>query len=61
MNGAQLDKVTEEKDLGVWISNDLKESQQCVQACSKATRWRFLATFESCISSKPRAAGFRPA
>jgi len=38
MNGAKLDKVTEEKDLGVWISNDLKASQQCIQACSKANR-----------------------
>ena len=38
MNGTKLDKVTEEKDLGVWISNDLKASQQCVQACSKANR-----------------------
>ena len=24
--------------MGVWISNDLKASQQCVQACSKANR-----------------------
>ena len=38
MNGTKLDKVTEEKDLGVWISIDLKASQQCVQACSKANR-----------------------
>jgi len=38
MNGAKLDNVTEEKDLGVWISNDLKASQQCVQAFSKANR-----------------------
>ena len=38
MNGAKLDKVTEEKDLGVWISNDLKASQPCIQACSKANR-----------------------
>ena len=36
MNGSRLDKVTEEKDLGAWISNDLKVLQQYVQACSKA-------------------------
>ena len=35
MNDAKLDKVTEENDLVVWISNDLKASQQCVQACSR--------------------------
>ena len=38
MNGSKLDKVTEEKDLGVWISRDLKVSQQCIQACAKANR-----------------------
>jgi len=27
MDGSKLDKVTEDKDLGVWISNDLKVSQ----------------------------------
>ena len=33
---SKLDEVSEEKDLGIWISNDLKVSQQCVQAYSKA-------------------------
>jgi len=36
MNGSELDKVSEEKDLGIWISNHLQVSQQCVQAYSKA-------------------------
>ena len=32
------------------------------QSCAMVPRWRFLATFfASCISSEPRAAGFRPA
>jgi len=30
--------VTEEKDLGVGISQDLKASQQCLQAYSKANK-----------------------
>ena len=36
MNGEVLQSVTEEKDLGVIISNDLKPSQQCVSAVKKA-------------------------
>ena len=31
------------------------------QSCPMVPRWRFLATFGSCICSKPRAAHFRPA
>ena len=38
MNNQQLEEVTQEKDLGILISNDLKVSQQCQSACSKATR-----------------------
>ena len=38
MNSQQLE-VTQEKDLGIIISNDLKVSQQCqAAAASKATR-----------------------
>ena len=29
MNNQQLEEVTQEKDLGILISNDLKVSQQC--------------------------------
>jgi hypothetical protein len=28
--------VKEEKDLGVVVSNDLKNSKQCLEACKKA-------------------------
>ena len=28
----------EEKDLGIWLSSDMKVSQQCSEACSKAYR-----------------------
>jgi len=35
MNGHKLDSVTAEKDLGIWISHDLKASQQCIQAYSR--------------------------
>jgi len=31
------------------------------QSCGMVPRWRFLATFGSCICSEPRAAPFRPA
>ena len=31
------------------------------QTCAMVPRWRFLATFGSCICSEPRAAHFRPA
>ena len=38
MDNKELEKVQEEKDLGVLITNDLKASSQCVQACNKANR-----------------------
>ena len=31
-----LQEISEEKDLGVWISNDLKPSKQCTVSASKA-------------------------
>ena len=33
MNNQKLEEVTQEKDLGILISNDLKVSQQCQSAC----------------------------
>ena len=38
MNGRTLNVVQQEKDLGVLLSNNLKVSAQCQQACSKALR-----------------------
>ena len=38
MNNQQLEEVTQEKDLGILISNDLKVSQQCQLACTRAMR-----------------------
>ena len=38
MNNQQLEEVTQEKDLDMLISNDLKVSQQCQSACTKAMR-----------------------
>ena len=38
MGGVKLQKVSEEKDLGVVISSDLKPSRQCQVAYNKATK-----------------------
>jgi len=38
MEGSQLTEVSYEKDLGVWISADMKCSKQCMYAFNKATR-----------------------
>ena len=38
MSNSKLEVVTEEKDLGVWISQDLKVSHHCLQAYSKASK-----------------------
>ena len=36
MSNKILDKVENEKDLGVFINNNFKFSKQCQEACSKA-------------------------
>ena len=36
MNGKILQSVTEETDLGIIVSNNLKPSKQCVSAVKKA-------------------------
>ena len=38
MNDVQLECVSEEKDLGVFISDDLKWKKQCSEAARKANR-----------------------
>jgi len=38
MEGSELTKVSCEKDLGVWMSDDMKCSKQCMYAFNKATR-----------------------
>ncbi len=38
MNGVQLSKVDQEKDLGVKISNDLKPNLQCREVIKKANK-----------------------
>jgi len=38
MGGQQLEIVSEEKDLGVQFTEDLKPSRQCKQAYSKASK-----------------------
>ena len=38
MEGQTLDTVDSEKDLGIMISSDLKSSNQCILACSKANK-----------------------
>jgi len=50
MDGSELDTVDEEKDLGIIITKDLKVSQQCKQAYSKANR--MLGALSRTIRSK---------
>ena len=38
MRSQLLESVKEEKDLWIWLSSDMKVSQQCSKACSKAYR-----------------------
>ena len=38
LNGNELVEVSEEKDLGIYISNDLKWGKQCNIAAAKANR-----------------------
>ena len=40
MGGKKLEEETLEKDLGVWISADMKYSQQCRYAANKANKVR---------------------
>jgi len=35
-NTTQLEAITVETDLSVWISKDLKPTEQCIQAAKKA-------------------------
>jgi len=52
MDGSELDTVDEEKDLGIIITKDLKVSQQCKHAYSKASQ--MLGTLSRTIRSKDR-------
>ena len=38
LNGKTLEEVTEERDLGVVVQNDLKCSKQCLKAVSTANK-----------------------
>ena len=38
LNGITLEEVTEKRDLGVVVQNDLKCSKQCLQAVSTANK-----------------------
>ena len=50
MNGQKLEEVKSERDLGVIITNDLKVSEQCRQACNRANR--MLGLIRRTISSR---------
>ena len=53
MGGRHPKKVTEEKDLGVIITNDLKMEAQCSAACVKANR--MLGLIKRTLVNKRRA------
>ena len=38
MKEQKLETVTEEKDLGILVTRDMKVSKQCTKACAKANR-----------------------
>ena len=38
MDGRKLDVIHEERDLEMWMTEDLKASTQCVQACARANQ-----------------------
>jgi len=38
MKGQKLATVTEEKDLGIIVTRDMKVAKQCTKACAKANR-----------------------
>jgi len=38
MEGSELNELRYEKDLGVWVSSDMKCSKQCMYAFNKANR-----------------------
>ena len=42
MEGKKLEKVTEEKDLGVMISSNFKVSKQCIKAAKNNNNIRFI-------------------
>jgi len=54
----QLQTITEEKDLGIFVTNDLKPNRQCAQASQKAMsvlgmirrnfRWTTVQDFKIC-------------
>jgi len=52
MEGQTLDTVDSEKDLGIMISSDLKSSNQCIQACRKASK--MLGMIKKTISYKKK-------
>ena len=52
MSGKKLIPVTEERDLGVIISNDLKSSKQCTDAAKKGNK--MLGMISRTISYKSR-------
>ena len=52
MEGQTLDTVDSEKDLGIMISSDLKSSNQCIQACRKASKMLGMIK-RTIISKKP--------
>jgi len=52
MDGSELDTVDEKKDLRIIITKDLKVSQQCKQAYSKANR--MLDAISRTIKSKDK-------
>ena len=56
MRGQLLESVKEAKDLGIWLSSDMKVSQQCSKACSKA--YRMSGLIKRTIENKNKEGGY---
>jgi len=54
MNDVKLECVSEEKDLGVIVSDDLKSKKQCSEAVMKANRMLGIIKRNSADRSKER-------
>jgi len=52
MNNMELENIHEEKDLGIYVTDDLKWSKQCLHAYTKANRTLGMISRTICTRDK---------